>query len=65
MKNRNTSSNSNFVTIRSVQTPREQGEIMRVENDYIHGDQFLVKTYSREWGVEFFWMRKEELAFNE
>lgn len=35
--------------------------VRRVEQDPIWGPQYLVSTYSREWGPEFFWVKGDDV----
>jgi hypothetical protein len=32
-----------------------------VEQDPVWGPQYLVSTYSREWGPEFFWVKEDDV----
>lgn len=50
-----------MVKISSSQTNRKTGEIIRVEEDYTWGCQYLIKTYHPDWGYENFWMREHEI----
>lgn len=35
--------------------------IRRIEQDSVWGPQYLVSTYSREWGPEFFWVKGDDV----
>jgi len=51
------------VLLKSSQTGRKYGQIIRVIEDPIHGPQFYVKTFHDVWGDEFFWMKESEIRF--
>ena len=51
------------VSIRSSQTERTYGELVRTEYDHKFGEQYLVRTFHRDWGDEYFWMRETEVKF--
>ena len=51
------------VSIRSTQTNRIKGELIRMEYDHRFGEQYLIKTYHPDWGEEYFWMRENEVRF--
>jgi len=50
-----------MVKIESSQTQRKAGEVVRIEEDYNWGNQYLVKTYHPDWGYECFWFREHEI----
>lgn len=35
--------------------------VRRIENDSVWGKQYLVSTYSREWGPEYFWVKEGDV----
>jgi hypothetical protein len=35
--------------------------VRRIENDSVWGKQYLVSTYSREWGPEYFWVKEDDV----
>jgi hypothetical protein len=35
--------------------------VRKVENDPVWGPQYLVSTYSREWGPDFFWVKGDDV----
>ena len=49
------------VSIRSSQTQRTYGEIVRSEYDHRYGEQFLIRTFHPDWGDEYFWMKENEI----
>lgn len=57
------SSYRTYVLIRSNQTSRTRGELVRVERDSRYGNQYYVMSYHPDWGNEFFWFREHELQF--
>ena len=39
-----------------VRSLNKVATVRRIEQDSVWGPQYLVSTYSREWGPEFFWL---------
>ena len=35
--------------------------VRRIENDSVWGKQYLVSTYSRDWGPEYFWVKEDDV----
>jgi hypothetical protein len=35
--------------------------VRRIENDSVWGKQYLVSTFSREWGPEYFWVKEDDV----
>lgn len=46
------------VYVRSV---NKVATVRRVEQDPVWGPQYLVSTYSREWGPDFFWVKPDDV----
>jgi hypothetical protein len=59
----NTSNKRIRVSIRSSQTERSYGELVRTEYDHRFGEQYLIRTFHQDWGDEYFWMRENEVRF--
>lgn len=53
--------NTRNVYIKSDQTSKTKGNIIKVEYDRVWGPQYLVEVEDKNWGTETFWMKKAEI----
>ena len=44
-----------------VRSLNKVATVRKVEQDPVWGPQYLVSTYSREWGPEFFWVKENDV----
>lgn len=52
----------NTVEISSTQTSKKIGRIYRIMHDPVYGPQYHISVKDDEQGLEFFWMKEDEIC---